>query len=469
MGLRIDPSGGGQLNQALRKVLEVEQQPIKNFEGRKSIEEARIKLFQEFKGKFSGLDKALNDISSAKKLREFKVDLGEGKDLVGITIDKELAQPGTYELEIMQTAARSSMISNPVANPKEANLGTGFITFTDSEGNDVELFIDESNSSLEGIARAINDSRDCPVRAAVIKDSSDSDRPYRMVISAKKEGDGNNLKFPDFYFLGGEEDFYVDDDHEAQNAKLTVDGFEIEASSNMVENFLPGVNLQIKGAKEGQRFTVTISEDTPKVAVKIKAVVDQVNQVLEFINKQNKVDEKSDTRSTFTGDTSLTNIEYRLRNQFHEAFGSRPDPDDPSFRLYHLHELGIEFEKSGALKFNEEKFNKAIESDFEGVAEALTGDFGFVFQMRSVLEGYTKTGNGLLALRERSLRERVTNIDRQIERAQANYDRKAQMLTDRFAKMQSALQSMQQQQAYVSAALGGGGGGNIVEQLIGGR
>lgn len=468
MGLRFDPVGGGQFKQAVKAIIDAESQPIKTLEARKGKEEQKLKLFQDFKAKFSGLDKALQEISSFNKLKELKADLGDGVNIAAVTLDKEKAQPGSYQIRVEQLAARSSIISNGFSDPNETGLGVGFVTMNLDNGEHSELFVDEKNSSLNGIAGLINQQQNSPVRAAVVRDSVDPDNPWKLIVTAKKEGEENDIEFPEFYFLDGEKNFYIDDTHESQNARIKVDGFPIELAGNDVADFLPGVNLHLKEAAPDKPFTLNITEDQQKIAGKMKGLVEQVNGVLQFISKQNSVDEKTDTSTTFAGDTGLQTLEYRLRNQLQEGFPVG-NPDDDKFKIVHLNEVGIEFDKTGQLQFKEDKFNKAIEKDYNGVSEAISGQFGFAFQLGEVFKNYTRAGTGLLAIKEQGLRSRVKNIDDQITQKSRALDQKQQALVEKFARLESSLSNMQRQQQALSAMpAGGGGGGNSIMQLLGG-
>lgn len=467
MGLRFDPVGGGQFKQAVKQIIEAESQPIKQLEGRKAREDARLKLFQEFRGKFAGIDKAIGELSTFSKFRELKADLGDGANIASVTIDKEKAQPGTYEIKVEQLAQRTSVISNGFETPDEPVLGLGFIVMNLGNGDTAEVFVDESVSSLRGIANLINSEPDSPIRASVIKDSSDPDTPWRLILTGKKDGAENMIEFPEFYFLDGSRDFYVDADREATNALVTMDGFPIELESNDVADFVPGVNLHLKQAKPDQPFTLSIKEDVQKMSGKVKALVDQVNTILGFITKQNQIDQNSDTRTTFAGDTGLQTIEYRIRNLMHEGFYAG-DQDEDKIRVLHLNQLGIEFDKGGQLTFKEEKFQKLLEKDFDGISKAISGDFGLAFQLKEVMAGYTQAGTGMLAMREQSLRSRIRDIDRQIENKVRMLDRRQQALTEQFSRLQASLGNLQRQQQYLSATLPGGGGGNLVSQLLGG-
>ena len=322
MGLRFDPIGGGQFKQAVKSIIEAESQPIKQLEVHKAQEEAKMKLFQEFRSKFTNVDKALGDLTSFSKFRELKADLGDGTNFASVTIDKEKAQPGSYSLRIDDLAARTSIISNGFSSADENVLGIGFVVMKSPEGGTSEIYVGEENANLHGVATLINQQSDAPVRAAVVKDASDLDSPWKLIVTAKKDGAGNQVDFPDFYFLDGEKDLYIEDHKDAHNAIVQMNGFPIELESNEMNEFLPGVNLHLKQANPDKPFTLNITEDTQKVSGKVKNLVEQLNGVLDFVNKQNQIDEKSDTRNTFAGDTSLQGMEYRIRNLLHEGFSN---------------------------------------------------------------------------------------------------------------------------------------------------
>lgn len=466
MGLRFDPVGGGQFKQAVQAMIEAEKQPVKALEARKANEEARLKLFQDFKSKFGGISKAISEFTDFRKFRELKVDLGEGANLMGVSLDKEKAEPGTYTLEVSELAERSSIISNPVEDAEEKSLGMGYIRMNLENGETTEILVEENNASLRGIATLINRQSEAPVKASVVKDGTDPDRPWRLLISAKNDGADDAIEFPQFYFLDGKQDFYIEDNHDAQNSMLYIDGFAIETEGNQVPDFLTGVSVELKAAKPGAPFTMTISEDYSKVAGKVKGLVEEVNKILEFINKQNQVDQNTDTRTTFAGDTSLQNIEFQLRNLIHKPLPV-VDEEGDVIKTYQLSQIGVEFEKNGLLTFKEDKFKKELERDFEGLGQAITGPNGFGQSMARALDGYIRTGDGLLANREAGMRQRIKQIDGQIDMKNRNIERRIQAVTDQFSRLQGTLSSMQRQGQYLQATLGGGGGGGMIGQLLG--
>lgn len=466
MGLRFDPMGGGQLKAALSAMIEAEKQPINALNKRKETEQAKLKLFGEFKGKFTGLQSSVENVLGQKKFRELKAELGDGDKLMAVTIDKDKANIGSWEIEVKEMAGRSSMMSNSFSDPNKKILGVGYINLDLANGESKDIYVTQDDASLYGIAKKINDEADGVVKASVLKDSTDPERPYRLVLTAKKDGMEHEVKFPQLYFIDGEEDFYIDDSKGAKNGLLEIDGFEVETEGNEIGDFFQGVGVQIKQARPGEKFTMNIKADYVKITDKVKALVDNVNSVLDWVNKQNQVDEKTDTRSTFAGNTSLQNIEFRLRNLSHEGFPAHLDNED-KFQIVHLSDLGIEFDKKGALQFKAERFQKMLETDYEGVAEVVSGEKGFASQLKTVLEGFAQPGYGVINSSERAIQARIKQIDDSINRKTQNLEKKTDALTSQFSRLQGALSGMQKQQQYLSATLGGGGG-NPVQQLLGG-
>ena len=466
MGLRFDPMGGGQFKQALNAIIEAEKQPVKSLEKRKEAENAKLKLFGDFKGKFSSLQSSLESMIGFSRFKELQAELGDGAQLMSVKVDKEKANVGSWEVEIKELAERSSMISNGFSDPNKKVLGVGYISFDLPEGKSQDIYVTEDDASLYGIANKINLMPESPVKATVLKDVTDTEKPYRLVITAKKDGSESEVKFPQMYFVDGQEDLYIDQDKGAKNALLVVDGFEVELPGNEVPDFLQGIGVQLKQAKPGQKFTFNVKADYAKVTDKVKRVVEGINGVLDFINKQNAVNESSDTKSTFAGDTSLQNIEFRLRNLMHEGFGSHTENAD-SFKVVHLSELGIEFDKKGVVQLKEDKFQKALETDFEGVAEVVSGERGFITQLKAVMDGFSNVQGGVMVAREKGLQARIRQIDESISSKQRAIEKKTESLTNQFSRLQGSLSELQRQQSYLSATLGGGGG-NPVSQLLGG-
>lgn len=448
------PVGGGKFKQFVKELINAERQPIRLIEARKGKENERLKLVQEFVGKVRKLPETYRELDNFKKFRDLKADLpAPAKELVEVAVDKDLAETGEYQIEVTQLAGRASMMSNGYSSP-DAEVGVGYFTYETPDGESKSVWVGPGNNTLKGLCNAINSQKGMGVQASMINDGSGDENPWRVVVHAKKSGIDNDISYPDFYFLDGDFKFYSDDERPSQNAIIKFNGFEIMSQGNKVD-LLPGVTLDLKQAKEDYEFTLSISEDTAKITGKVKALVDAINGVLEFVNKQNKLDSSSDTSRTLGGDTSLQTIESRVRNLMFENFLVDDEDENVFMRLS---DVGIQFEKTGMLTFKEDKFKKVLAEDFDSVAELFAGAGNFVEKLKFVTDGFLAPDRGAVTVREKGIRDRIKSMDEDILRKEKNLEKREAQLKRQFSQLEGLMSNMQGQQQYLQQAMGGGGG-----------
>ena len=127
------------------------------------------------------------------------------------------------------------------------------------------MFIDEDSNTLHGIAAKINRQKDLELKAMVVNDGSGEDESWRLIVTHNKSGEANDAEFPTFYFVDGDEDFYMDEERGAQNAIVKVNGFDIEFESNRIDSLIPGAILDLKEAAPGKEFTIKIVKTAKKL------------------------------------------------------------------------------------------------------------------------------------------------------------------------------------------------------------
>lgn len=97
---------------------------------------------------------------------------------------------GNYQVEVVDLAQVQKSVSLGVADKTASNFGLGTFTLTVGENDPIDITIDASNNSLEGIMAAINEA-DTGVTASIINDGTDS--PYRLVLTGENVADGFTL------------------------------------------------------------------------------------------------------------------------------------------------------------------------------------------------------------------------------------------------------------------------------------
>ncbi len=443
--------------------MSAEQIPIQNMEKQKSkisdkkgLVDQLLKMAEEVRGNL-----ALN--ANARALRELKVDTNN--DIVGVTTDKNRAIPGNYQFEVTSLAQKSSAMSTGFEDKDNSYVGVGFIQYTLPSGETKDIYVDSDNASLSGIAKLINKDSSLGVTANVVNDGSGSDTPWRLVLSLNKTGDDSAVDFPYFYFVDGDQDFQLEFQREAHDAKVKLDGFEIEASENKLKDIIPGVTIDLKKAKPGEEFSINISEDVDAVGAKVGDLVTKLNAILKFIKDQNSIDEKTDTSRTLGGDIMLQSLQGRI----HTAVFKDVKTDSGFHRVG---ELGLSFNREGLLDFDQKKFQALISSNYNLASQILTGTFiedegkteGFMDALNSTINTTLRMPDGLIQSRKKSLQSNIEQIDRRISQKQKYLEEKEKNLKDKFSRLEGTISRIRSQGAGV-AALAGAGGANPVQEL----
>jgi flagellar hook-associated protein 2 len=435
--------------------MSAEQIHVQNMEKQKSkitdkkgLVDQLLKLTEDVRGNL-----AVN--ANARSLRELKVDTNT--DLIGVTTDKNRALPGNYQFEVLSLAQKSSAMSTGFEDKDNSYVGVGFIQYTLPSGETKDLYIDSDNSSLSGIAKLINKNTSMGVTANVVNDGSGSDTPWRLVLSLQATGDENSADFPYFYFVDGDQDFQLESQREAHNAKVKLDGFEIEAPENKLKDIIPGLTIDLKKAKPGEEFSIKISEDIDAVGVKVSDLVTKLNAVLKFIKEQNAIDEKTDTSRTLGGDIMLQSLEGRI----HTAVFKDVLTDTGYHRVG---ELGLTFNREGTLEFDQKRFQALIGSNYALASQILTGTFtegengtkteGFMDNLNATINTTLRMPDGLIQSRKKSLQSSIDQIDRRISQKQKSLEEKEKRLKDKFSRLEGTISKIKSQGAGVASLAG---------------
>lgn len=429
--------------------MNAERIPVQRMEQRKGNVAEKRALVDELIGRVESIRGHLARNTNARALRELKVETNE--DIVGVSADKSIAEPATYQFEVLQLAQKSSAMTSGFADKDKSYVGVGFIQYYLPDGEKRELYVDQDNSSLSAISALINRDSSNGLRANVINDGSGSETPWRLILSLENTGDENAAHFPYFYFVDGEQDLYLEFERKAHDAKVKLDGFEIELPENNASALIPGVSIDLKRAAPGDEFTINISEDTDAVAVKVSEIIGSLNSVLQFIKEQNTMDETTDTSRTLGGDSALQTLESRIRAAIFRDIDTSDGPKKMS-------DLGVMFKRDGLLELDETKFAAALKSNYTAISEVLTGRFtesgkskGFVDHMTELTDTTLRFPDGLLASRRRSLTTNIDQVDRRIEQRERMLEQKEQGLKNKFSRLEGTIARIQGQGAGVAA------------------
>ena len=447
MGIAFGSINSGLPKDIVQQIIEAEKIPIKQMEERKGKISDKKALVGQLMALVESMRGEVLKNKNARSLRELSINTGENPN-IAVNADKNIAEPGKYQLEVTQLAQKSSAISNGVEDKDKTYVGVGYIRAVMPNGEEKEIYVDEKSASLTGIAKLINADADLGMRASVVNDGKGEDEPWRLMISMAETGDDNKAEFPYLYLVDGEVDLYFDQERPAQDAKVKLDGFEIEVPSNKITELIPGVTIDLKKAKIGEEINIEIKEDVQKIGGKINDLIENINKVLTFIKEQNTLDEKTDTSRTLGGDSSLMTLESRLRSAVFHTVATHAGP-------LRMGDLGVTFQRDGKLKLDQAKFESMLAKDYKAVSQTLTGVYspsggkvnGFIDVLDETAKGLLSNPSGVLSSRKNGLQSSINQIDRQIANRQRMITQKEEILKAKFARLEETISRIKGQGA----------------------
>jgi len=439
-------SGSGLPPNIVEQLMQAERMPVKNMEVSKGKKESKLNLIKDFDTKVRSIVTSLGDLGDRNGFKDLTLNSSNEKVLTGSPTPGE-TPTGEWNIEVAKLAKKASAITNGFPDLDKTKAGVGYIRFITKEGDEKEIYISENGSTLQKIAQTVNNSN-IGVKASIVNDRDDIESPYRLIISGSEMGSENNLGFPNLYFLDGEHDLYFDQNRDSENGTIIVDGFPVGIADNKLENFIPGVTLDIGQSAPGDPVTISVNENYEAIEAKLDGFVNSVNSILSFVQQQNTLNKDSDTSRTLGGDSLLSNVQRKITQIIQgRVLGT-------GSKIKRMHELGVEFNRNGTLDFKKEKFNNLLKSSPQDVLNFVVGDgfkTGFFAKIKTEMKSFTDTGYGSISSRKKSMERQVREIDKNIERREKRLVTKERMLRDKFGKLEETLSRIKNQ----GAALGG--------------
>ena len=298
------------------------------------------------------------------------------------------AATGTWSFEVEQIAKAQTIVSSATNSYSDSSseVGTGVISFSfgtyETDGSfsidpdqAVEtLTIDETNNSLGQLRDAINEG-DYSVSASIIDDGSN----YRLVLTNKETGEENAMQLTVVDTDGNDSDASglssltysatvknMDQTSTAQDAKIIMNGIEINRSTNDISSVIEGVTLNLSGETEiGETVSLTITEDTSTVEEQIKAFVENYNSTITQMNSLTAYGGESGSDGALNGDSTVRNIQNQMRSVLNTSV-----PHGGAVQSFA--DLGMLTNLDGTLTLNEDTLASIMSSDMDSIADFFT-------------------------------------------------------------------------------------------------
>ncbi|OZI18445.1 hypothetical protein CAL26_12005 [Bordetella genomosp. 9] len=363
------------------------------------------------------------------------------------------ATPAKYKVQVDQLATAEQLKSDAIGD-RTAKIGTGgSITVTLADGTSKTIDVSK-DTSLNGIARAINADEKAGVTAAILTDGDG--KSYLQLTSTntgtkaavtKITSTNTDIQSAIGYDAAATPTGGMTQQEAAADAKATINGVQIVSGSNTLDKNIDNVTISLTDVTDGP-VTVNVSTDSSGVVSAVQGFVSAYNTLQTLVTSLTKYDPTTDQGSALTGDSTTRSISSSLASAMRvlasgtdtlrtiQDLGITTSPDDGTLVL-NLNTIDSN---------NLHSLNDSLSSNPKDVGDILTA---LGTSVGTAIKGILGT-NGLLSNRTAGLTETKKSLQDQYDSVSDRIDADIANLRAQFVQLDSFVAQMNSTSSYLT-------------------
>lgn len=435
---------------------------------RREIEiQADISAYGSLKGALADFQEAISGLSSLNELAARSTTSGN-EDIFTATASSGAAV-GNSQIQVDQLASNHKLVSSVSFADADTAVGAGTLTIGVGTNTFDVTITGGQNNTLAGIRNAINDeTNNTGVTASILTvsdgaggtesklvlTSDESGEDYALSVSVTSDSDmddTDNSGLSAFNFDGSDGiDPLVDfmtETSPAQDAKITIDGvFEAYSSSNVFDDAIEGVTITVNDADPANSYAMNVALDKTAISERLTTFVEAFNTLSDTLNFLTDYDIETQEAGLLTGDFAARTIETQLRRSISSVVESATG------NFSSLASIGITTQRDGSLELDQTKLDKALNSNFDDVANLLASDDGVVKILDEKIEGFIQS-DGVLKSRNETFLTQLKNIDEQRVKLEARVESFEERIRKQYTNMDILVSQLQSTGDFVAQQL----------------
>ncbi|CRL60399.1 flagellar filament capping protein FliD [Proteus vulgaris] len=460
---------GMPLSQTLAQLEAAENKRLEPLDKQMKSYEAQITAYGKIRGQLDKLQKASENLKKFDEIIATKVD--DEFDAFKVTTDGK-ASIGNYTVSVKELAHAQTLKSKAVSDVKvpigktlgEGNKRTLVIT-QEGEKEPLRIELTDNQTSMIELRDAIN-KKEGNVSATIVKAK---DGVNHLVLTSRKEGTDSKMEIT----VEGDDELnnfisYSSKSNsgamqqivEANNAKLTINGIDIERQTNEIKDAPEGIILNLKKKTSDNKDNidkpeiVTVARDIEPMKKAIQAWTDaynELNSTYKSLTKYTQVEKgeaASKDNGVLLGDTTSRMIMSELKSFVTSSQGTS-DMDT-------LNKMGIKFKVDGSLDIDSKKLDEALKEKPANVKEFFMGDgkeTGFGTQTYNYLKKTLQSNDGTLDIATDGVKKRKKTLDSQIKNTERNIAATMERYKNQFQQLDKMVNSMTNSSASIGRLL----------------
>ena len=392
----------------------------------------------------------LQDMAKTDAFNKRAVNITQDKDNPILKVESKAgASNGQYNITVNKLATTSKFEGTFDSSTAPLATEDGTLTFTAGDKKfNVEV---KAGDSLQTIRKKINNNGDNFGLTANIINTADG--KAKLVMDSGVSGTGKDLQITGS--TAGITSFAssLTKTQSASNAEITVDGSTLSSDTNTFDGTIIGLKVTV--LRESDKDTdgnaksnkVDVATDKDGIKTMVKSFIDGYNTLVskaDALGKRNSIvaGQSQDDGGALAGDSVTRSVVNQMSSLL-------ITPSENSNVFDTIFQLGIKMDNKGVLSLDSEKFDEALDKNFEQVVAIFGGENGVAGKLATSLEDYSKTG-GLLAQREDSLNSDLRTLAQKESDASAQLVKYEASLRARYGGLDTLLAKMNQSASYLS-------------------
>ncbi|HCH52538.1 MAG TPA: flagellar hook protein FliD [Aeromonas sp.] len=423
------------------------QQPITT---KKTNAQITLSGVGQLKSAIASYVTTLKDMAKTDAFNKRAVNITQDKDNPILKVESKAgASNGQYNITVNKLATTSKFEGTFDSSTAPLATEDGTLTFTAGDKKfNVEV---KAGDSLQTIRKKINNNGDNFGLTANIINTADG--KAKLVMDSGVSGTGKDLQITGS--TAGITSFAssLTKTQSASNAEITVDGSTLSSDTNTFDGTIIGLKVTV--LRESDKDTdgnaksnkVDVATDKDGIKTMVKSFIDGYNTLVskaDALGKRNSIvaGQSQDDGGALAGDSVTRSVVNQMSSLL-------ITPSENSNVFDTIFQLGIKMDNKGVLSLDSEKFDEALDKNFEQVVAIFGGENGVAGKLATSLEDYSKTG-GLLAQREDSLNSDLRTLAQKESDASAQLVKYEASLRARYGGLDTLLAKMNQSASYLS-------------------
>ena len=430
------------------------QQPITT---KKTNTQITLTGVGQLKSAISTFDTTLAKLSTPGAFNKRAINITQDTDDPILKISSNTdASNGQYNVTVNKLATTSKIEGTFASSTSSLITEDGTLTISAGDGNEFTVDV-KKGDTLQQIRKRINNASDNFGLTANIVNTSDG--KAKLVIDSGVTGAGNDLKISgsttelkmfeaDTSSATAVSGSSMSRTQQSTDAEIDVDGNILTSDTNTFKDKVQGLDITVLRVSDkdsdGNLKSNKVDITTDKSAIKtlVQEFVTAYNTLIDKcteLGKRNTIvgGESQDDGGALAGDSMPRSIRTLMANTVME-------PNSEMTGINSIFQLGIKMDNDGKLSVDSDKFDDALDDNYEQVVALFSGETGVAGKLQTSLKEYTKTG-GLISQRQdqlnsdlRDLSSREATAADQLEKYEANLRAQYGSLDTLLAQMQSS-------------------------------